>query len=382
MGEKGAMMSHVRFGIVGLGGMGRGHAQYLAAGQINGAILTAVSDTSEAAQQWAQQELGPKVVFFDSYTAMLQSGLIDAVIVATPHYFHPDLAVQAFHHQLHVLIEKPAGVYTQQVRQMNEVALNSGKVFGIMYNQRTNPVFQKVRDLIATGELGNIKRFNWIITDWYRSQAYYNSGSWRATWAQEGGGILMNQSPHNIDLMLWTLGMQPSRVRAFCHFGKHRNIEVEDDVTAYMECANGATGVYITTTGDAPGTNRYEVSGERGKIVVENNQITFWRLRVPEPEFNQTNTNMWASPETWKIDIPVSGGSGPQHPGITQNFTDAIRSGTPLLAPGIEGIHGLTLVNAMYLSTWTDDWVNIPFDENVFLAHLNQRRAIQQNKDA
>jgi predicted dehydrogenase len=370
-------MAEVRFGIVGLGGMGRGHAQYLAAGQITGAVLTAVSDTSPAAQQWAEKELPAGVHFFDSYTAMLQSGIVDAVIVATPHYFHPDLAVQAFSHQLHVLIEKPAGVYTQQVRQMNEVAASSGKVFGIMFNQRTNPVFQKVRDLIHSGELGAIKRFNWIITDWYRSQAYYDSGSWRATWAKEGGGILMNQAPHNVDLLLWTLGMQPTRVRAFCHFGKHRAIEVEDDVTAYMECANGATGVFITTTGDAPGTNRYEVTGERGKIVVEDNRITFWRLRVPEPEFNATNKSMWAAPETWKIEIPVSGGSGLQHPGITQNFTNAILHGTPLLAPGSDGLHGVTLVNAMYLSTWTDHWVDIPFDENTFLAHLNQRRAPQ-----
>lgn len=368
-------MSVVRFGIVGLGGMGRQHATYLNAGQIRGAQLTAVSDTAPGAQQWATQQLAGEVAFFESYTAMLDSGLIDAVIVATPHYFHPDLAVQALHKQLHVLIEKPAGVYTQQVRQMNEVAVASGKVFGIMYNQRTNPVFAKVRELIQSGELGVIKRFNWIITDWYRSQAYYASGSWRATWAHEGGGVLMNQSPHNIDLLLWTLGLMPTRVRAFCHFGKHHTIEVEDDVTAYMECENGATGVFITTTGDAPGTNRYEISGDRGKIVVEDNAITFWRLRQSEPEFNATNTQPFGAPEVWKINIPVAGGAGPQHPGITQNFTDAVLHGTPLLAPGIEGINGLTLVNAMYLSTWTDGWVDIPFDESHFLAQLNQRRA-------
>ena len=374
-------MSHVRYGIVGLGGMGRQHASYLNAGTIHGAVLTAVSDTFPAAQQWAQTNLSTSVAFFESYTAMLDSGLVDAIIVATPHYFHPDLAVQALHKQLHVLIEKPAGVYTQQVRQMNEVAIASGKTFGIMYNQRTNPVFAKVRDMIASGELGTIKRFNWIITDWYRSQAYYASGSWRATWAHEGGGVLMNQSPHNIDLMLWTLGMMPSRVRAFCHFGKHHTIEVEDDVTAYMECENGATGVYITTTGDAPGTNRYEVSGDRGKIVVEDNAITFWRLRQSEPEFNATNTQPFGAPEVWKIPIPVAGGAGPQHPGITQNFTDAILHGTPLLAPGVEGINGLTLVNAMYLSTWTDNWVDVPFDEHAFLAQLNQRRAPRERSN-
>ena len=373
-------MSDVRFGIVGLGVMGRGHASYLTNGTIKGAVLAAVSDTSPQSLEWAKNELPAAVRCFDSYSAMLQSGAIDAVIVATPHYYHPDLAVQALHHQLHVLVEKPAGVYTQQVRQMNDVAAASGKVFGMMFNQRTNPVFQKVRDLVATGELGVIKRFNWIVTDWYRSQAYYNSGSWRATWALEGGGILMNQAPHNVDLLTWTLGMMPTRIRAFCHFGKHHQIEVEDDVTAYMEYPNGATGVFITTTGDAPGTNRYEITGDRGKLLIDNNQITFWRVRRPEPEFNASNTQPFGAPEVWKCEVPVSGGAGPQHPGITQNFTDAIRHGTPLLAPGADGLNGVTLVNAMYLSTWTDGWVDLPFDENLFLAQLNQRRAASERK--
>ena len=149
-------------------------------------------------------------------------------------------------------IEKPAGVYTRQVKEMNEVAKKSGKVFGIMYNQRTNPIYQKLRDLVKSGELGDIKRIIWIITDWYRSQSYYDSGGWRATWAGEGGGVLINQCPHNLDLWQWICGM-PARIRAFCSYGKYHDIEFEDDVTAYMEYENGATGVFITTTGEAPG---------------------------------------------------------------------------------------------------------------------------------
>lgn len=365
-------MDKVRFGIIGLGNMGTAHAQYLFDGKIAGAVLSAVCDQSASRLSWAGEQWGERVRLFDDVDAMYTSGTIDAVLIATPHYDHPELAIRAFEQGLHVLIEKPAGVYTLQVRSMNDAAKRSNRVFAIMYNQRTNPVFQKLRELILDGELGQVKRFNWIITDWYRSQSYYDSGNWRATWAHEGGGVLLNQCPHNLDLLQWTLGMMPSRLRAFCHFGKHRSIEVEDDVTAYLEFENGATGVFITTVADAPGTNRYEINGDRGKIVIEDGKLTFWRLRVPESEFNATYRGGFGRPECWKIEVPTPGESS-QHQGITQNFVDAIMHDTALLAPGEEGIHGLTLSNAMHLSTWTDDWVELPMDEAQYYELLQER---------
>jgi len=367
-------MNQVRIGIVGMGNMGWGHAKYLTAGSVKGGVLTAISDVVEAKRQQVKETFGEHIATFETPEEMFSSGKIDAVLVATPHYDHPDVAISAFNHDLHVLIEKPAGVYTKQVRLMNEAAAKSGKVFSIMYNQRTNPLYVKLRDLIQSGELGEVRRTNWIITSWYRSQSYYNSGGWRATWAGEGGGVLINQDPHQLDLWQWTIGMMPTRVRAFCHFGKYRNIEVEDDVTAYVEYANGATGVFVTTTGEAPGTNRFEVTGDRGKIVIEDGKLTFWRLRVPEPEFNATYTGGFGQPECWKCEIPVSG-NNPEHQGITQNFVDAILKGSPLIAPGEEGILGLTLSNAMHLSTWTDDWVDLPIDEDLYYELLQERIA-------
>jgi predicted dehydrogenase len=305
---------------------------------------------------------------------MLDSGLVDAVIVACPHYDHPKEAIQAFAKGVHVLVEKPAGVYVKQVREMNEAAAASGRKFGIVYNQRMNPLYRKLRELISSGELGEIRRTNWIITNWYRSQAYYDSGTWRATWAGEGGGVLINQCPHNLDLWQWTIGMMPTRIRAFCQNGKHRNIEVENDVTAYAEYANGATGVFITSTADAPGTNRFEVTGERGKVVIEDGKMTFWRLRESEPDFNAKNQKSFAAPECWKIDIPGQGPS-PEHAGIIRNFTDSILNGTELVAPGEEGIRGLTISNAIHLSSWIDGWVDLPLNEELHLAELNKRIA-------
>jgi len=361
----------VRIGVVGIGNMGSAHTKYLVAGEVPNAELTAVCDINPKRLEWAKENLGEHIKLFENAEAMFESGTVDGVIIATPHYDHPPLAISAFNHGLHVLIEKPAGVYTKQVREMNDVAQKSGKVFGIMYNQRTNPVYQKLRDLIKSGELGEIRRIIWIITNWYRSQSYYDSGGWRATWAGEGGGVLINQCPHNIDLWQWICGM-PKRVRAFCYYGKYHDIEVEDDVTAYMEYENGATGLFVTTTGEAPGTNRWEITGDRGKIVVEDGKLTFWRLRVSERQFNKEYRGGFGAPECWKCEVPVRGVET-AHRGITTNWVNAILKGTPLLAPGVEGINGLTISNAIHLSSWLNDWVEIPFDEELFYQKLKEK---------
>jgi len=368
-------MECVRLGIIGIGNMGTAHSLHIHADhKVPRMVLSAVCDISEERRAWANEHL-PGVAVFEQASDMYQSGRIDAVLIAVPHYDHPALATLAFANGLHVLVEKPAGVYTKQVLEMNAAAEEAGKVFGIMYNQRTNPLYAKLKELISSGELGEVRRTNWIITNWYRPQAYYNSGGWRATWAGEGGGVLINQDPHQLDLWQWTTGLMPKRIRAFCGFGKHRSIEVENDVTAYVEYENGATGVFVTSTYECPGTNRFEISGDRGKIVIENDRMTFWRLRQLESEFNRTNTESFAQPECWQFDIPITPG-GAQHKEITQDWINAILHGKPLLAPGEEGIKGLTISNAMLLSTWIDDWVELPINEDLFYEKLQERIAL------
>lgn len=364
-------MNKVRIGIIGIGNMGTSHAQNLVAGKVPTAELTAVCDVRPERLEWAKNNLGDKVQLFDNTEAFFASKAMDAVMVATPHYDHPRLAIQSLNLGYHTLVEKPAGVYTKAVREMNEVALKSDKVFSMMFNQRTNPLYQKLRDLVQSGELGEMKRAVWIITNWYRSQSYYDAGGWRATWSGEGGGVLLNQDPHQLDLWQWICGM-PKRVRGFMAFGKYHNIEVEDDVTAYVEYENGATGLFVTSTGEAPGTNRFEVSGDRGKIVVEDDKLTFWRLRVGERQFNSEYKGGFGSPECWKCEIPVHGENS-QHIGVMKNWTEAILKGTKLLAPGIEGINGLTISNAIHLSAWTDSWVDLPLNEDLFYEKLQER---------
>ena len=369
----------VRLGIIGIGNMGSGHVQNILAGKTPEITLAAVADRRQSRRDWAGEKL-PGVPVFTEGAELIDSGLCDAVLIAVPHYQHPVLAEQAFAKGLHVLCEKPAGVYTNAVREMNAAADRAGKTFGMMFNQRTNCVYRKMHQMVESGELGDLKRVNWIITDWYRTQIYYDSGDWRATWAGEGGGVLLNQCPHQLDLLQWICGL-PKGVQAFCHEGKWHDIEVEDDVTAYLEFENGATGVFVTTTGDAPGTNRFELTGTRGKLVCENDVLTFWRLKEDEREFCLSSKEGFAKPEMEKI-IVETDGENPQHVGVLNAFAANILRGEPLVADGREGIRGLTLSNAMHLSGWLKKPVEIPFDEDLFERELDKRRKNSRRKES
>ena len=372
-------MEQVKLGIIGVGNMGTTHVQNILAGKCPQITLAAVADRKESRRAWAKETVPETVQIFDEGSALITSGLCDAVLIAVPHYQHPVLAKEAFAQGLHVMCEKPAGVYTKAVREMNAAAEQSGKVFGMMFNQRTNCVYRKMHDMVQNGELGELKRVNWIITDWYRTQSYYDSGDWRATWAGEGGGVLLNQCPHQLDLLQWICGL-PKTVQAFCLEGKWHDIEVEDDVTAYLQFENGATGVFVTTTGDAPGTNRFEVTGTLGKLVCENDTLTFWKLAQDEREFCRTCPQGFAQPACEKITVETDG-ENPQHVGVLNAFAGAILQGTPLVAEGKEGINGLTLSNAMHLSSWLGKPVDIPFDEDLFLSELEKRRATSRQKE-
>ncbi|MCL2478017.1 MAG: Gfo/Idh/MocA family oxidoreductase [Treponema sp.] len=376
-------MNKVRMGVIGMGNMGSGHIKSLIEGKVPDMELTAVADRIESRRKWGESILPQGFPIYKDGIELIKSGKVDAVLLAIPHYQHPTLGIEAMKNGLHVMCEKPAGVYTKQAREMIDFA--AGKkdlVFGMMFNQRTNCVFRKMHELVQGGSLGEIKRVSWIITDWYRTQAYYDSGDWRATWDGEGGGVLLNQCPHNLDLLQWICGM-PSKVRAFCHNGKWHNIEVEDDVTAYLEYPNGATGTFITTTGDAPGTNRFEVTMDKGKLVCESTKtLKLTKLEVGVKEWTKTcKEGFKRPPELETVEVETDG-QNEQHNGVLKAFAGKILRGTPLIAEGKEGIFGLTLSNSMHLSSWLDRTITLPIDEELFLSELNKRRAQSKAKAA
>lgn len=374
------MAEKIRLGVIGIGNMGSAHAKNVAAGKCPDFVLTAVADIKPDRLAWAAAELPASVKRYDSAEALLERGEVDACMICVPHYDHPKYAIACMQRGIHVMVEKPAGVYTKQVREMNEEAKrHPDVVFGMMFNQRTNCIYRKVRELVQSGAYGGIRRTNWIITNWYRPQAYYDSGDWRATWAGEGGGVLLNQCPHQLDLWQWITGM-PASIQAQCSIGKWHNIEVEDDVTIYAEYPNGATGVFITTTGDAPGTNRLEITLDRAKIVCENDRIRAYVLDQSMTEFSKTAEEGFAKPNGHWEDIDYVDTDTEQHVAVTNAFAAHILHGTPLIARGEEGINGLTISNAAHLSSWLGKKVTLPIDEDLFYAELQKKIASSSGK--
>lgn len=365
------MAQELKLGIIGVGNMGFDHAKKITAGEVENLKLVAVCDIDEAKRQRIKETFGDTLEIYDDYHKLLDAHTVDIVLIATPHYLHPVMAVEAFEKGYHVISEKPAGVYTSAVRKMNEAAVKSGKAFGIDFNQRTNPLYIKAREIVQSGALGEPRRLVWIITNWYRTQAYYDSGSWRATWGGEGGGVLLNQCPHQLDLWQWIFGM-PVKIRATCNVGKYHNIEVEDDAQIFAEYANGATATFITTTGEFPGTNRTEISGSKGKIVIEDGKLKWWKLEKDDREVCKTEKDGFPSiPFEYEEYAPE--GVGRAHMGIIQSVVDHILTGSEMLSPGCDGINALTISNAAFLSSWTGKDITLPIDEKLYEEELKKR---------
>ncbi len=375
----------IRLGIIGLGAQGGMYAKFIADGMVPNMVIGAIADT-DPQKAAAAAELYPDVPFFDDYRALLDSGAVDAIVTTVPHYLHPEIGIAALEQGVHALVEKPAGVYTKQVARLNEVAAAHPEVvFGIMFNQRNNPLYRRLKEIVAGGEIGAIRRTNWIITNWWRPQGYYDQSAWRATWGGEGGGVLVNQAPHQLDLWQWICGV-PKSVYAKVAYGFRRDIAVEDEVTAVVDYGDGATGVFVTATHDLVGTDRFEILGDTGKIVVENSKTaTVIRLKRPESELSaelsmadvmKLFTGQLDASELYTTEtIEFESAWGQQHSGVLENFAAAILDGTPLLAPGSEGIDGVRLANAIHLSSWLGREVPLDFDEEEFLELLNERIA-------
>ncbi len=349
--------------------MGRYHAGLAMGGQVPGCLLAAVCDSDP-------EKLSPfaGLPAFADAKEMIRSGKIDAILIATPHYSHFPIGRDALRAGLHVLVEKPLAAHVADAKKLIAAHRNPNQIFAAMFNQRTDPFFQKIRSLVHGGGLGEIRRVQWTITDWFRSQAYYDSSGWRATWASEGGGVLLNQCVHNIDLFQWILGV-PINVRALSVFGLHHDIEVEDDVSAIFEFANGAIGTLVTSTGEAPGLNRLEISGDLGRLTCEDRRLTFVRNEVGTAEQIKTSREAYLPPPAWRVDIPVPGKMPNQHREVLANFIRAILHGEPLLAPAEEGLHSLQIVEAIQLASFENRTLPIPASTARYGEFLRERIA-------
>jgi predicted dehydrogenase len=359
-------MTKVRLGLIGLGNIGQHHASYLINGKVSRAELVAISDSVPA-----KFEKFKDLKAFTDGDALIRSGLIDAVIIATPHYQHTSLGIAAMQQGLHVMVEKPISAHKADAERLIAAhEANPKLVFAGMFQLRAEPRYQKIRALIQSGELGPIVRMSWIMTDWFRTEAYYASGGWRATWRGEGGGVLLNQCLHNLDVLQWLLGM-PTRVRGFCQLGRFHDIEVEDNVTAYLEFPGSGTGTFVSSTGEAPGTNRFEIAGTRGRLVLENEKLQFIRNESDMLQFSRSAPFGFAKPEVWHVEVPFANAAN-SHASLTQNFVDAILEGKPLIAPGREGIHSVELANVILYSSLLEKTIDLPMDSQAYERKLQQ----------
>jgi len=359
-------MTSVRLGIIGLGNIGQHHAGYLAAGKINRAELVAVSDAVPA-----KLDKYKTLKTFSDAEELIRSGLVDAVIIATPHFQHTTLGIAALEAGLHVMVEKPISAHKADAQRLIAAhRRNPRLVFAGIFQLRAEPRYLKIQKLIHTGELGQIVRMSWIMTDWFRTEAYYASGGWRATWKGEGGGVLLNQCLHNLDALQWLLGM-PARLRGFCQLGRYHNIEVEDNVTAYFEFPNAATGTFVSSTGESPGTNRFEIVGTRGKLLLECDKLQFTRNETDMVEFSQRAKLGFGKPDVWNVDIPFENAPN-GHATLMQNFVNAILDGEALIAPGAEGINSVELANAILFSSLLGTTLDLPMDSAAYERKLNE----------
>jgi predicted dehydrogenase len=370
-------MDTVRIGIVGLGNMGKAHLMNIRAGKVEGLRVTALCESVGTLPKLIEGETP-----FTDVNHMIHSGRVDAILICTPHFSHTTIGIEALKTGLHVLVEKPISVHKADCERLIAAHTDKKKIFAAMFNMRTNAVFKKVKDLIDSGEIGEVRRVHWEVTNWFRTNYYYATGGWRGTWKGEGGGVLMNQCPHNLDLFQWLFGM-PDSVRGFCQFGRFHEIEVEDDVTAVFQYKNGTTATFVTSTGEAPGRNCLEISAEKGRLTVtDGTRIHFQRNRQPMSEFCMTAEAAFAMPESWHMDIPVDNAGG-QHVEILQNFTNAILKGEKLLSPAEEGIRSVELANSILLSTWQDKTIDLPMssaDYERILLEKGEKSTFQKTK--
>ena len=360
-------MDEVRIGIIGLGNIGQVHVGNLMDGKVPRGKLTAVGD---AIPDKLPDYEAKGLKTFDSGEALIGSGEIDALIIATPHFQHTTLGIAALEAGLHVMVEKPISAHKADAeRLIAAAAARPEQKFGGMFQLRVEPRYQKIRELVQGGELGDLIRVIWIMTDWFRAEAYYQSGGWRATWKGEGGGVLLNQCLHQLDALQWITGM-PSKIRSHVGIGKYHDIEVEDDVTCYMEYANGASGAFITSTGETPGSNRFEIAGTKGRVLLENDKLVLTRNEVASDEWSKTSKIGFQQPETTVEEIPIPGVDN-AHAMLMTNFVNAILDGEDLIAPGESGIGSVELANVMVYSGLINETIDLPMDSAAWETKLN-----------
>lgn len=359
------MTKVIRLGIIGLGNIAQQHINNIRNGEVSDFEIKALCSRNETP---LATEL--KAKHFSCYKALIDSQTVDAVLIATPTMSHFEIACYALENDLHVMLEKPIGLSSHEGEQLLRYVKSDTK-FALMLNQRTDPTYAKIKAIVDSGVLGNIQRTHWTMTNWFRPEVYFQVSDWRATWKGEGGGLLVNQCIHNLDIFQWICGM-PTEITAFCEFGKYHNIEVEDEVTAFLRYDNNATGVFIGSTGEAPGVNRFDIIGDQGSLHFDSGKLIQKLNDQNVAAYCHSTDDMFGMPQVNESEITIEQ-SVNQHAIIMNNFAAAINQNTPLIAPAEEGLASLDIANAILLSSWTEQKTSLPLDRQTYQQQLEDK---------
>lgn len=372
-------METVRAAVVGFGGMGRRYVQMIHDGEVEGMTLAGVCCRNQKGQEELKASY-PEASVYPNVEAMFgRAGEFDAVVIVTPHATHVEIGKMAVAAGKHILVDKPAGVSTKEVKELLAASDASGVCFGMIFNTRMHPAYTQVKKMIEDGSLGRLNRAVWISNVWFRTPAYHNSAPWRSTWEGEHGGLLINQSQHFLDVWQWLLGM-PDHVLASVEYGRYNDFFVDDSMDIQFFYESGLHGTFITSSGENPGINRLELWGTKGRLCVEDHcRITFDENVMSTEEFRECNTEAYGVLQYHRREIPVNTEKTDGYQKIFQNFADHIRKGTPLMATGEDGLRTVMMANGAYLSSWLGKKMAYPIDDEEYAGMLEEKIAAERS---
>ena len=331
-------------------------------------VVAACDNRAEPGKQRAA-EIG--CAFYEDYRAMLAETKPDVAIIVTPHPLHPSIAIDCLRAGCHVLVEKPMAIDVASADRMVAEADTCGRTLAINFQHRLRPAVEKARQLVVEGAIGALVR-TLSIEPWFRTAYYYRTADWRAKWTSEGGGVLLNQAPHTLDILCHLAGL-PRKVWGWTRTRYH-SIQVEDTAQAMFEYPNGAPGYLTVSTVEVGVAPHLQIIGEKGAIELVGNQLTIYRSTPSSREYMLTSAEMFGKPETSSetLEIPDTSGA---HLAVYRDFKAALRDGRQPRCNGREGIMSLELANAITLSSYADRAVTLPLDRAAYSELLSDLQA-------
>ncbi len=366
---------YIRTALIGIGVMGKKYAKMICDGEVKGIMLTAVVCRNSDAAKWVKA-LGRDIKIFESAEKLFENpDYYDAVIIATPHKSHPQLANNAFELGKHVMCDKPAGISVSDAVKMSKAAEKSNKIYAMMFHQRLYPKHIKIKEILNEGRLGDLKRIMLVNSRYLRTSHYHKSGSWRSSWSGEGGGALINQGQHILDIWQWLFDMPQSLYADIC-FGKYNDFKVDDELTIQMRYKNNLTAVFMLTTGEAVHQERLEIVGNKGKILLEDDTLHIYSYSENCDDYIKTakvnsRENLSINEEIIKFDKIEE-----PYAQMLENFAGAVFGENTLIADGRNAVNPIMLTNAAYYSAWKGEAVKLPIDadeyDRMLAAHCEQ----------